>query len=439
MTLRPAITPYWNCFGSFFRYPLAAEPLMMCVLFGVLAGGSGVLFPPLNLLAFLGVFVASLRHAYKVLELTARGHLDAAGATVESVHGGKYLPYKQLFVILLGITLCAFAAGIGGPHFALLLFALFALLLPASIMILAVTNDLGQAITPSRLLGLMRSIGLPYLGLCACLFLLSASNGAVINLLAPKVHRGLLGGLAGLVGSYFLLVMFRLMGYALYQYHRVVGIDVDLGFDEQTGEGIALDPEQLRAEAIGLALREGRFQEGIRLAQEAVTATPDSFAANQRLHRLLLAIPGETAAMARHAQGWLRQLLTVGQAREALEILQTLWKHQPGWLPDAPEMILPLAQAAFDTRRYPLSRRLLKGFDQRFPDHTDIPAIYVLGAHLLIEHQRDEAQARRVLEAVCRYFPQHPARQEADKLLQVLERLATVGIAGGMAVVKAGH
>lgn len=420
----PLIQPYWNRFASFFLYPLAMEPLLACTALGLLSGLASLFFTPADLILQLVLVVATLRYGYKVLVRTARGYLDDGLAAIDRSSGGRNRPYKQFVVIAIGLTLCGYAASIGGPHLAMLLLVIFAMLLPANTMLLAVTDDLGESLSLPRLWALMHGIGVPYLGLCGCLLLLSSSSGALLGFLMPIVPRAAVGVVGGFVGAYFIIVMFRLMGYALYQYHDVLGLTVDVDFAGQTAAGVRDDPVRLRALQTAALLKTGCYHEAIALVRGELAEKPGDLAANLRLHRLLLAVPGQESAMLAHAGDWLPNLLRTGQARQAGDVLEAIWQQQADYRPTLGASYLPLATALLDARRYATAARLIKGFDRRFPGHADTAAIYLLGARLLIEHQRDEAQARRVLAAVRQHYPDSPAATEALRLDELLDRLA---------------
>lgn len=338
MTDSHAIQPYWSRFGSFFVYPLNMEPLLACLAFGALSGLVSVMFMPVNLILAAVLLVATLRYGYKVLERTARGYIDDGLAFIDLAHGGKYLPYKQFVVIAIGLTLCGYVASFAGPQVATVLLMVMALALPANTMLLAVSDDLGESISPPRLWGLMHGIGLPYLGLCACLLLLTSSSGALLGLLMPIIPQALVSVVVGFVGAYFIVVMFRLMGYALYQYHDVLGLRVDVGFERQASVGMRDDPARRRAAQSAALLKEGRYDEAIALARSELAENPLNPAANQRLHRLLLAVPGQEAAMLAHAREWLAALLRAERAQQACEVLETIWQQEPEYRP-------PLAQS----------------------------------------------------------------------------------------------
>ena len=54
------------------------------------------------------------------------------------------------------------------------------LVIPASIMVLALTDDLAESINPEELWRMIAAIGLPYLGLWGCLSLLMSSGAAAL-------------------------------------------------------------------------------------------------------------------------------------------------------------------------------------------------------------------------------------------------------------------
>lgn len=418
-----AIQPYWNRFGSFFIYPLSMEPLLACIALAALSGLSSLFFTPADMFLQLVLLVVTLRYGYKVLERTARGNLDDGLANIDTSSGGKHRPYKQFVVIAIGLSIVGYSGSVGGVNLSMLVLFLFAMILPANTMLLALTDDLGQSISPPQLWNLMHSIGLPYLGLCACLLLLSSSSGALLGLLMPVIPEMLINVIGGFLGTYFIIVMFRLMGYALYQYHEVLGFTVDIDFTQQAG--VVDESGKQRTTEITSLLMAGKYDEAIARLRDDLLTLPNDLTGNLRLHRLLQAIPGQEAAMLAHASGWLPSLCRSGKSRQAAEVLENIWHEQPDFRPALPAHYLPLAEALFETRHYENATRLIKGFDRRFPAHTDIAPIYLLGARLLIDHQRDEAQARRVLEALCQHYPDNPAANEARRLLELLDRLAS--------------
>ena len=168
-----------------------------------------------------------MAYCFRILERTARGHL-VPGDYVDDRTNKDRRPLMQvgiifvlmLFAIMVGIFMGKIAGQIA--------LVVVALALPASIMVLALDERSSPAINPVRLLEVVAGIGLPYLALCVFLFLLLQSAqflGGVLDDYMP-VFVGQL--LADVVTMYFMVSMYYLMGYALYQHHEALGVDVQV-------------------------------------------------------------------------------------------------------------------------------------------------------------------------------------------------------------------
>src|SRR5258707_12731087 len=95
-------------------------------------------------------------------------------------------------------------------------------------MVLALEERLGAALNPMRLLFTISGIGLPYLALCAFLFLLLESAAYLAIGLDKFLPSWVSGILAGVVSMYFMVSMYYLMGYVLYQHHSELGVDLQV-------------------------------------------------------------------------------------------------------------------------------------------------------------------------------------------------------------------
>lgn len=419
---RSALPPYWTRLPSFLLYPLSTEPLLVCTGLALLTSLAGLMFFPVNALLGFFAFAGLLRYGFFVLERTARGHLDDSRVIFDSAHEGRHLPYKVIAVTLVGLCLCGLAAKLAGPNAAWLTLALLALLWPANTMVLALDNDLGESLNPGRLWQIASRIGMPYLGLCACLLLIFSGSHFLQAFLARVAPSLLVIPVTSLASCLSTIAMFRMMGYVLYQFHEELGTDVQVGFEAQSG---AADPRAQRAAKIAELLREGRGEEALAEARDAARSAPADHEAQARLNRLLVALPGCEDELARHARTWLPALLRDGRTRQALEILEQVRRTDAGFLPGADDR-LPLAEEALTAHRPATVKALVKDFDKLFPGHRDTPAIYLAGARLLIEHLRDEEQAERVLEALQQHYPEHPAAREAVRLHELAARLRSV-------------
>ncbi|KAF0811940.1 hypothetical protein IGB42_03482 [Andreprevotia sp. IGB-42] len=413
------ITPYWECFPSFFAYPfkMDALPALLCFSIGatLLISVMGVgIFSGLGLLMLtIGFF----RFAFSVLERSAQGFLSESLA-FQPAEGHKSRPYKHFAALLIAGCVIVAAIVFIGPRFALILGLLMMVVWPASLMQLTLSDSLAESISPVHLLALTTQIGLPYLGLWACVALLSASS-SVATSWAPHVfgHGFVAKYVSVFISMYFIVVMYRLMGYVLYQYHEPLGLYVHLESEAER------TPQQVITDDVAGLLKEGDMQGALARLRGATRDYPVDLAFHERYVKLLLAMEAETDLLRSAATSYLGLLVGSGRAGQALALLEKVQVRIPGFAPPDGTTALQLAQLAHEQHNTALAVSLIRGFDQRYPGHADAARAMLLAARILCERQRNDAQARKMLDALLTRYPQHPACEEARKLQQVIARL----------------
>jgi len=416
------ILPFWQRLPLFFRYPLHIEPLLYMLVLA-LATLLGFLVPlpmPLDhLVVHFGVWLAFIRYAYKTLDQTAQGLLTPDQHQLHEDKERANLPYKQFAIFMVVAFVLGFAARAGGLVFgAVLIFSVLSL--PASIMILAITRSFRAGLNPLAAVGMMRTIGMPYLGLCAFLFLLSASEQALQMILMPRLPGWMLLPAMNFVTMYFTLIMFNLMGYVVYQFHHLLGVQVS---SAAASNG---KPADESSDPIGRLIADGQIAEALNLAYEAQRTAPDEIAPNSRYHKLL-ALAGQGDRLLAHSKRYLTLLLQKNRGAEALDLFRAMQQRDAAYAPEQPGQLLRLAEAARHRREYAVALDLIRGFDKRFPNHADIPAVYLFGARVLCENLHNDASARQILKALLKRYPDHPAGAEAKQLLAVLDKLSGAG------------
>ena len=419
------ILPFWQRLPLFFRYPLHFEPLayMLVLALATLLAFIVPLPSPFDLLVVLfGVWLAFIRYAYKTLDQTAQGLLTPDQHQLHEDKERANLPYKQFAIFMVVAFVLGFAAQAGGLVFgAVLIFSVLSL--PASIMILAITRSFRAGLNPLVAVGMMRTIGMPYLGLCAFLFLLSASEQALQMILMPRLPGWMLLPAMNFVTMYFTLIMFNLMGYVVYQFHHLLGVQVS-STAQANGKPVGESHD-----LIGQLIAEGQITEALDLAYEAQRTAPDEIATNSRYHKLL-ALAGQNDRLFSHSKRYLTLLLQKNRGDDALDLFRSMQQRDAAYAPEQPAQLLRLAEAARHRREYPQALDLIRGFDKRFPNHADIPSVYLLGARILCENLHNDASARQILRALLKRYPDHPAGVEARQLLTVIDRLAETAKAG---------
>lgn len=425
----PDITPFWQRLPLFFRYPLHAEPLLYMMLLAAttLLGFVLPIPSPLDhLLVHFGVWLAFIRYSYKTLDQTAQGLLTPDQHQSYDDPERKSLPYKQFAIFIVVAFALGYAARISNLVFwAMAIFSILAL--PASVMILSITRSFWSGLNPVAAISMMRAIGLPYLGLCAFLFLLSASEQMLQMSLVSRLPGWLLLPALNLVAMFFTLIMFNMMGYVVFQFHHLLGLDISSAASVDGGMPGAKANDS--PDAIGRLIGAGQIDEALDLAYEAQRVAPEDVAAHGRYHKLL-ALAGRDDRLITHSRRYLGLLLQKGQHDEALLLYRSMQERNAAYEPEQPGQLLGLAEAARRRREFPQALALLKGFDKRFPRHAEIPAVYLFAARVLCENLRQDAAARQILTVLRERYPEHPASAEAQQLLAVLDKLLAAPAAG---------
>lgn len=422
----PNVTPFWQRLPLFFRYPLHVEPLLYMLVLSfatVLAVVIPVPSPFDYLIVLFGVWLAFIRYSYKTLDQTAQGLLTPDQHKFYDAKERANLPYKQFAILMVVGFVINLAAAAGGLVYGIVL-VFCTLALPASVMNLSITQSFWSGLNPLAAISMMRIVGLPYLGLCAFLFLLSASQGVLQSGLLPSMPEWLMLPAFNFVAMYFTLIMFNMMGYVIYQNHHLLGTSVSA-----SASGHGEEQETKESDAIGRLIGAGLIDEALELAYEAQRVAPDEVAVNDRYHKLL-ALAGRDDRLLSHAKRYLSLLLQKGLGDEALTLYRAMQAKDADFAPEQPAQLLKLAEAARRRREFPQALAIVKGFDKRFPRHAEIPAVYLFAARVLCENLKQDASARQILVALVARYPEHPVSAEAQQLLIVLDKLAAPAVAG---------
>ncbi len=426
---RLAPPPFWQQLPKVFKYPAHGDALVKIFAYAI-AAYVAQRFLPFGFILGTLVWLAFLAYCFGILERTARGHLVAAEVFINERTDKDRRPILQVVIFIFFIMLVVLAAAFLGKVAGQVTLFLVSLVIPASIMVLALEERLGTALNPVRLLSTISAIGLPYLALCAFLFLLLESSAYLALGLGKFLPGWVSGILAGVVSMYFMVSMYYLMGYVLYQHHEALGVDVqvDTAMAQHNlqkaggGAGGKVEPDVLGPETREL-VAEGKLDEAAARIEDRMRREWDNNKLHDQYQKLLL-LQGSPKAITRHVNEYVPKLMREKKAARAVEVYEAARKAMPD-LPMADSTILlPLATQACELHRDATAFDLLKGFDKRFPESADIPGVYMLAAKILLEKRNDYAMAQKIFLHLARKFPQHPLAAEATRLAQVADKLA---------------
>jgi hypothetical protein len=449
----PAATPFWQRVPKFFLLPLDRPvatrilSLSAAAVLSPLALTLGLFGFLLMMLVLFAVLVIGAKFGFTVIERSAQGFLrpsDYPQVELESSWGRpfKYVAINVVFVLVLVAVVVVTTSELLAWIAWLLLFGIA---MPAAVMRLVMTGSLPKAISPAGLVEVIARIGKPYIGLCVFVFFADLCRTYGMGLVANAGGLGATltaaagGGKAALgagvfVGMflivvgfwYFTYVICALIGYAMFQYAEALEITV-IGPGETRGPATRRVDVRARSRDAMIAkmVAAGDVREAIEVINDDLRERPQDLSLHARLHKLLLA-EGYRPRIDDHTEKYLNLLMKTDNAREALPLVEEAFGRDADWIPRTVEHVVPLARAAMAASKPHLAAKLIKGFDKKHRMHPDVPAVYLIGAQLMLQQGGPAtAQARAILAHLVQKYPGDPAAAEGQRTLERLDRLAS--------------
>jgi tetratricopeptide (TPR) repeat protein len=410
--------PFWQRIPQFFGYALQRGPLAFAVLLA-LAG----LFMPRSLILWILLFSVATKYFYSVIEAASQGQRQAPGLLAAFSLEGIGLFFRQLAVFLLAFIALAMVASLGSEALFWVANLAILLLMPASIICLALDKELGAALSPGLIWRVVRAMGWRYLILCAFLFILWQSPAWFTYMLSSGLPAGVLLPVAALLFDYFSVVMCAMMGYAVFQYQGALGYAVA----EEDSQKYLPEAEWRRRRALAEAeilFKEGRREGAVEALSAALRRSPEDLALRERYHRLLFAL-GATERCLGHLARYLPLVARLNPALAANALLDAR-RLKADYLPHDPQVCEQVAEALLARHKTREALSLLVGLHQRFPDYPHIPRAYLLAARAFAEGLGQIDSAQKLLRFIRARYPQAPQTDELAALEQTLARLATV-------------
>lgn len=404
--------PFWKRSKDILRYPVQLPALWLVLLFG---GANAAIGGLPTLLLFL--FVAMLLSVYSLLVIA-----DVAGdkwtppSPMDAISEGGLL-VRQIGVMLVLFVGPALLAG-ASMVLTLGLLALATLIMPAVLMILAVSRSLRSALNPLRWLQLIVTVGGSYLLLWLAVMAVSAAPAMLESgdASAPLVFVG------GVFSAYTTLVAAAMMGALLNEKARELG----LAADEDRGLSLSADDYEV-AESLGIAhiyAQEGRLEDALRLINRGLGTAPMHQELNWRRLRLLRLL-GKEKPWKEHLMRFIRAQHSMGNQGTAVQIwLEAL--QQESWmrLEEDPALSVSLARSLHERGRVPEARRLLVNMHKWSPGFSGLAEAYLLLAHLYLE-EGDAGTAGKLLGFVKRQSPGTLESDEGTQVLSLFHRLSS--------------
>lgn len=406
------VTPFWRAPHEHFAYPIRRQVMLLLAALGLVVtlapGGM------LGLIMVLAAFAIATKYGFAIIEASSLGYADPPPVgQVLSEH--DYAPFFRVIGMYFFYGLAfVLAAMTGSPVLFLLTLLFMTLAFPASIMVLAIERRVLAAVNPRLLSDLMWRIGWPYLVLWVLVLVLSTGPAFIANIAIAVVPDWLLAGVLLFVQGYFYFVIFRHLGYALFQYQARLGYSAgvqrfDGGDDEPAAE--QWEPALALADA-GIQMAEGQKDRARLTLSAGLQKYPEHPGLNDRYERLLAASdePGE---LTRHLDRRLDQLVGQNHTGSALDIWLRNYRHVGDWIPKGSATRHKLATELERRGKFRQAARLLVSLPKSDPDYEELPQACLLAARIFEHGLGDSANAERLREYVRRRFPDQMQTQPA--------------------------
>jgi len=420
-----AITPFWIRSGKFFLYPLHIFPLSLLIFLTVLNAQFDQ--SVLGLLLQFSVSIVFMKYAYAVLDDTAKGRLKPLPINAQVINDELELPFKQL---LLTFAIAAANVSIyrtfGATATAITVFiSTFAL--PANIMVLALERSFFAAFNPIIIFGFMRRIGAAYLLLALFLLLLMSASGTIMNLVYGTVTKTNFILISSFVNMYFMLIMFHLMGYILYQYHEQLGHSIDIEEDDKTNKkkGVTQVQDNPELRHFEILMQEGKTEDANSKITQIIRENPTDHAARMldlKLQKLL----GDMEAYDKHAKKYISYLVAQDQLNEAAKVLNTVLITIPKFKPEKAPERLALAKNLKQNGQNKAAVGIVHNLHIDFPDFKSIPEAYLLAAKILCDNLAQDKQAKAILQFLLKKYPNCEQTSEIKEYLSILNNIESV-------------
>ncbi len=448
----PPATPFWQRVPKFFLLPfdrtVATRILVLsaAAVLSPLALMLGFVGFLLMLVVLFGVVLVGAQFGFTIIERSSQGFLRPAEYPAIQTETSWARPFKYVAInvifmlVLVAIVIVTTSETLAWVAWVLL----FGIAMPAAVMRLVLTGSIGRAISPGGIVEVIGRIGKPYIALCVFVFFadlcrtygtgLIAGAGGIGTAMTAAAGGGKASLGAGIFVLMFLIVagfwyftymMCALIGYAMFQYADALEITV-IGPGETRGPATRRVDVKARSRDAMVAkmVASGDVKEAIDVINDDLRDRPHDLSLHARLHKLLLH-EGYRPRIEDHTEKYLTLLMKTDNAREAIPLVEEALGRDSAWSPRTVEHVVPLARAALAASKPQLAAQLIRGFDKKHRMHPDIPAVYLIGAQIMLQQGGSAAtQARAILEHLVQKYPDDAAASEGRRTLERLDRLA---------------
>jgi tetratricopeptide (TPR) repeat protein len=379
-------TPFWQRMEESFRYPLKADAIALII--GVALVDVAVSIVPMAFIFQVLLLGMVFSFSFECLKQTAMGSMLAPDIT--SAYGkGSVIMLRLLLILTFFVVVVSAANEVFGKSFASLLLFMLVVAMPAVIIRYGLSESIMAAINPLAIISLISTIGMPYALILAFIMIMASSVGVINETLEALPYLSSI--LQSITSNYYMIVMFHIMGYMIFENQAELGFSAR----ENNGEEQAARSEQERLKSrLQVYLKEGRYKEMIQLYEDAINTNINNNGLIEDCFRFLIS-SHNTEYMQEFASFYLEYLAKKQQADQLYNVYIRTLIMLPYFLPDTAEVRYALARVLYDRGDFKSAVKMLNGLHKAFSDFVELPQAYHLMAESLEALPNMQAQASK--------------------------------------------
>ncbi len=418
-----SIESFWNRLPLFFLYPIKFSSLLFLLLLSLMS--LGIEYDPILAISIpIFVIIFFFRYAYISLEQTAKGHMEIPGFSIDILLNQLDIPLKQILIIVAAIAVNFTVYDVFGKAAFIVTLLLSIVAAPASIMVLATEYSFFRAFNPLIIARLIIRLGKSYAILCAFLALLMLSSEVSFSFMSKVIPAKYLWPEYFFINMYFILIMYSMMGYVIFQHHEQLGFEIEVDLDQHVADDdLAIDKNKhesiVQAEIL---LKEGKVELAVEVLSKAIKSFPADFSLKAMYHKLLK-VTGNTTELELHASNYIERSLMSHKQALAIDVFIETREIIPTFLPDKAKNRYELALSLNEKNYSEYALACVNNLHRDFPSYDGVIKAYFLAAKIMCEKLGDDDKAITVLEFVLGNYSVNELKQEMLDYIEMIKNL----------------
>lgn len=405
------VIPFWLQYTHFLRVPLSLLGIFLLIICFVLPQ-----LVPANLAipTMIAVYFFAACYGNSLLLQTMRGEL-------KDINLASLAKSLTSLVVQISLMIAVFLTALNWlsvkvHSLALLANVAAALVLPVMLIAIMIEKQISAVLQWHLLKDIMAKLKFFYLPIVCASLLLWGLSSAIIRLLADVSSTATAQGLEQALYSYSVWVMMSIVGYVLYQFNQLFGLELADPKNKRRSVPKNTNKQEAR---LAVFLKEGAYEKAASLLKTIAEKQANNPEIQERYYQILVFMQ-DIDLIPIQANNYISALLTNGQGTQAIQVFNRIQRLIPEFKPQTPEVSFDLAKVFMEKQEYEQVVILLKNLHKDNPHFVALPEAYLLLSKVLFEKLGQQQEALETMEYLVTRFQKHPRFALIDKVWRSL-------------------